>query len=153
MRWRGGTRARTAGLVALIVGTFTAIALPQLLRERARAIDRTCDNIYVALNGENAGEVNDSREAIAMARQECGARTTDDLIACALARHQAEANPRNRRQRAFTSSHPDSCQVQLAHATDLQHPDRLDDPAQGSVTTWAVPACLSVRSCVAAFQV
>ena len=113
MRWRGGTRARTAGLVALIVGTFTAIALPQLLRERARAIDRTCDNIYVALNGENAGEVNDSREAIAMARQECGARTTDDLIACALARHQAEANPRNRRQRAFTSSHPDSCQVEL----------------------------------------
>ena len=97
-------------VVIAIIGILAAIAIPQLLGAREKARNATCDNIYVALNGEVANELDGAMNG---GTGQCSTSTNGGVIACSLNKHQDEDNPRNRSQRAYTSAGPTTCQVQL----------------------------------------
>jgi len=102
-----------------ILMIIAAIGVPQLVRARTNAQNRTCDSIYKALNGEIGNEMN--KVLLQGVATSCGTGPGSDPAAaardCVLGRHTREKNPRNKSQLAYTSSNvdtdPTSCQVQL----------------------------------------
>ncbi|MFN7953915.1 MAG: zinc-ribbon domain-containing protein [bacterium] len=94
-----------------VIGILAAIAIPQLLGAREKARAATCDNVYVALNGEVANELD---AAMHGRTGKCAATTNDAVVSCMMRTHADEDNPRNRNQRAYTTAPGDSCQVQLS---------------------------------------
>ena len=98
-------------VVIAIIGILAAIAIPQLLGAREKARNATCDNIYVALNGEVANELDGAMNG---GTGQCSTSTNTGVMTCALNKHTDEDNPRNRNQRAYTSGGIATCQVQLA---------------------------------------
>ena len=102
-----------AGVAILM---FASIVATQLLSARSRAINQLCDNIYVALSGAWSGESSGAPVSVAPAK------SAYEAVEMAVRRHKTERNPRNRGQRAFTSSPvepEDSCQVRIeAFASD-----------------------------------
>ena len=106
--------------VIAIIGVLAAIAIPQLLGAAEKKRTATCDNLYVALNGEVANEL----DAVAngVPGPHCpAARSRDDIMACMIERHAATRNPRNRRQPAYVTTAPESCQVMLFPVTWSGH--------------------------------
>ena len=115
---RGWTVVELLVVVSILL-ILAAIAVPQLVRARTNAQNRTCDSIYKALNGEIGNEMN--KVLLQGVQTSCGTGPGSDPAAaardCVLGRHVAEKNPRNKFQRAYTTSNvdtdPTSCQVQL----------------------------------------
>ncbi|MFN7954204.1 MAG: prepilin-type N-terminal cleavage/methylation domain-containing protein [bacterium] len=103
-------------VVIAIIGILAAIAIPQLLGARDKARNATCDDMFKALNGEVANELD---AAMNGATGECAVGSNSGVVACVLAKHVDEDNPRNRNQRAFTTASDsntppsDTCQVGL----------------------------------------
>lgn len=98
-------------VVIAIIGILAAIAIPQLLGAREKARNATCDNIYVALNGEVANELDGAMNG---GTGNCATSTNTGVMNCALGKHVDEDNPRNRNQRAYTTDASASCQVGLS---------------------------------------
>ncbi len=106
-------------VVVAILAIIAAIAVPQLTKARTTAANRTCDSIFKALNGDIGNEMN--KVLLQGVATSCGTGPTSnpaqDALDCVLGKHTTEKNPRNRNQRAFTTSAVDSdansCQVQL----------------------------------------
>ena len=103
-------------VVIAIIGILAAIAIPQLLGAREKARTATCDNIYVALNGEIANELD---TVLNGGQTGCGTATGNtQVLSCSLSLHTDEDNPRNRNQTAYTTSanvstNTSSCRVGL----------------------------------------
>ena len=103
-------------VVIAIIGILAAIAIPQLLGAREKARTAVCDNIYVALNGEVANELDTVLNGGSTA---CGSTSgNSNVVNCTLTTHTDEDNPRNRRQTAYTqdtdvSTNASSCRVGL----------------------------------------
>ncbi len=96
-------------VVIAIIGILAAIAIPQLLGAREKARTATCDNIYVALNGEVANELDTVLNGGTSA---CGTTTGNaQVTTCVLSTHDQEDNPRNRQQLAYHTANSNSCQV------------------------------------------
>ena len=104
-------------VVIAIIGILAAIAIPQLLGAREKARTATCDNIYVALNGEIANELD---TVLNGGQTGCGAASgNSQVLTCSLSLHTDEDNPRNRNQSAYTTSanattNGTSCRVGMA---------------------------------------
>ncbi len=98
-------------VVIAIIGILAAIAIPQLLGAREKARNATCDNIYVALNGEVANELDGAMNG---GTGQCSTSTNSGVVTCSLNKHVDEDNPRNRNQRAYTTTPTNSCQVGLS---------------------------------------
>ena len=103
-------------VILTIVAVLAAVAIPQLLGALEKRRTALCDNLYVALNGDVANEL----DALSAGKPEprCPrARTRDDIIDCMVTLYANERNPRNRQQPAYTSdptgTSADSCQVML----------------------------------------
>lgn len=108
---RRGKWQMAAVLIVVAVG---GVAVGRaLVRERKVAIERMCDEIYVEVNGEIGGEITPETQAWIATWRECFAPGVPDRVSCAVARHADETNPRNRLERAYTSSDSRSCQVQI----------------------------------------
>ncbi len=130
-------------VVIAIVGIIAAIAIPQLIKSRENAANRSCDATYKALNGEISNEMN--KVLLQGIPTSCGtgpsANPAQDAVTCVLGRHTMELNPRNRRIRAYTSGVVDtdanSCQVQIsASATNTAlFTQRLYKNGQGFQTS------------------
>ena len=89
-------------VVIAIIGILAAIAIPQLLGAREKARTAVCDNIYVALNGEVANELDSVINGLTTA---CGTATGNAVVlSCSLQNHNDEDNPRNRNQSAYTTA-------------------------------------------------
>ena len=107
-------------VVIAIIGILAAIAIPQLLGAREKARTATCDNIYVALNGEIANELD---TVLNGGSTGCGTATGNtQVLNCSLSLHTDEDNPRNRNQSAYTTSanataNTSSCRVGLETAS------------------------------------
>lgn len=98
----------------LVVVAAGSVAMGRaLVRERKAAIARRCDENYVVVNGELADEITPEMQAWITTWKECSSRGVSDVAGCALTRHPDETNPRNRHERAYTSSDPRSCQVKI----------------------------------------
>jgi prepilin-type N-terminal cleavage/methylation domain-containing protein len=119
---KGSEQGFTFVEMMVVVGILliiAAIAVPQLLRARTNAANRTCESVYKALNGEIGNEMN--KVLLQGLATSCGTGPTSnpaqDARDCVLSRHTRELNPRNRRIRAYTSAAVDtdaaSCQVQI----------------------------------------
>ena len=93
------------------VGIPLAVVAPGLTSARQKATAADCDNVYVALKREVAGEIDHLLNSTDTGT--CDGTNTQDVIACVVARHQEATNPRNRAQPAYTSGEPDPCQVQV----------------------------------------
>lgn len=132
--------------IMVVVGILliiAAIAVPQLVRARTNSANRACDAIYKALNGEISNEMN--KVLLQGVATSCGTGPGSDPAAaardCVLGRHTKESNPRNKSQRAYTTSNvdtdPTSCQVQLtATGTNtVVFTQRLYKTGQGFQTT------------------
>ena len=90
-------------VVIAIIGILAAIAIPQLLGAREKARTAVCDNIYVALNGEVANELDSVISG--GVQTACGTSTGNTAVLnCSLSLHTDEDNPRNRNQSAYTAS-------------------------------------------------
>ena len=88
-------------VVIAIIGILAAIAIPQLLGAREKARTAVCDNIYVALNGEVANELDSALNGLTTA---CGTTSGNaEVLSCSLQNHTDEDNPRNRNQTAYTT--------------------------------------------------
>ncbi|MFN7952230.1 MAG: prepilin-type N-terminal cleavage/methylation domain-containing protein [bacterium] len=106
-------------VVVAILGIIAAIAVPQLIGARTNAANRACDSIYKALNGDIGNEMN--KVLLQGVPTSCStgpsSNPAQDARDCVLGRHTTEKNPRNRNQRAYTTTNVDtdanSCQVQL----------------------------------------
>ncbi len=96
-------------VVRVVVAAGSVPAGRALVRERKAAIARKCDELYVAVSAEITPEL----QAWITTWKECFTRGVSDVAGCALTRHPDEANARNRRERAYTSSEPQSCQVEI----------------------------------------
>lgn len=139
---RGFTALEMLVVVAILL-IIAAIGVPQLMRARTNAQNRTCDSIYKALNGEISNEMN--KVLLQGVATSCGTGPGSDPAAaardCVLGRHTKENNPRNKSQRAYTTSNvdtdPTSCQVQLtATGTNtVVFTQRLYKTGQGFQTT------------------
>lgn len=115
MAVRSRFRRRGWHAAALVAISTTAVTAGRWIeRERALTIDRMCDDIYVAPSGDFAAEITPEMKAWMSAQRRCVARGSLDHAACALTGHADETNPRNRHERAYTSSSPHSCQVQIS---------------------------------------
>lgn len=101
----------------LVVGAAIVVALPfvlgQLLPRGDRIRTPTCDNIYVALNGEVANELDG---ALNGGTGICRVTDVEGVIQCALNKHVNEDNPLNKHQRAYVWGNPEPCQVALTPA-------------------------------------
>ncbi len=103
-------------VVIAIIGILAAIAIPQLLGARDKARNSTCDDMFKALSGEVANELDGAKNG---GTGECQVSTNVGVLACVLGKHTDEDNPRNRNQRAYTtaadsnSAPADTCQVGL----------------------------------------
>ncbi len=103
-------------VVIAIIGILSAIAIPQLLGARDKARTATCDDMFTALSGEVANELD---FAIHGGSGGCLVGSNAGVLACVLAKHSDEDNPRNRNQKAFTTASnsntppQDPCQVGL----------------------------------------
>ena len=85
-------------VAAAVLGILAGIALPQLVAERARAQRFACKNIFVALSNGF------SRETPAPSEAFYGGTAALEVVRLAVDKHQDEDNPRNRKQRAYTSA-------------------------------------------------
>ncbi len=85
---------------------------PQLLWHGERSRNATCDNVYVALNGEVANELDAALRADASPR--CEGKDPAAIARCIVTEHVDEDNPLDKKQHAYTLGIPDACQVQLA---------------------------------------
>ncbi len=87
-------------------------------RDEKRLI-ATCDNIYVALNGEVANELD---TALLSDASEAGCRARDawEVARCAVYRHEQERNPRNPNQPAYVEGETatDPCQVEITATSE-----------------------------------
>ncbi len=114
---RGVRRGFGCG-TALVVGAafllFAIIAIPQLLGAREKARNATCDNLYVALNGEAANELDSVLNGGSTRCNSTG--TSAEVVKCLLSHHVDEDNPRNRNQKAYVAGPGagDSCQVSVS---------------------------------------
>lgn len=130
-------------VVVAILLIIAAIGVPQLVRARTNAQNRTCDSIYKALNGEIGNEMN--KVLLQGVATSCGTGPGSDPATaardCVLTRHTREKNPRNRNQLAYTTTNVDtdanSCQVQLttSDTNTVTFTQRLYKTGQGFQTT------------------
>ena len=96
-------------LICVVVGVARYVAghfLGCVCRERTA----TCDNIYVALNGEVANELDG---ALNGGTGQCAVTDATGVVECALNKHVDEDNPLDRNHRAYVWGNPEPCQVAL----------------------------------------
>lgn len=142
-RSTGGFTAIEMLVVVAILSILAAIGVPQLMRARTNAQNRTCDATYRALNGEISNEMN--KVLLQGVPTSCNTGPGSDPATaardCVLTRHVREKNPRNKSQLAYTTSAVDtdgnSCQVQLTATGNntVVFTQRLYKTGQGFQTT------------------
>lgn len=96
-------------LLCVVIGAAKFVA-GQLFSTGERSRTATCDNIYVALNGEVANELDG---ALNGGTGLCRVTDSAGVVECALRKHLDEDNPLNKRQRAYVGGNPEPCQVAL----------------------------------------
>ncbi len=106
----------SSGLDVLALVMLAAGALPHLSHELLfhgeRSRNATCDNVYVALNGEVANELDAALRGDVNRR--CAGDDPAAIARCIVTEHVDEDNPLDKKQHAYTLGIPDACQVQLA---------------------------------------
>ena len=111
-----GMTLRELLVVIALIGGLAAIARPRVFSSHDRARTATCDNVYVALNGEVANELDVVAHGGSTA---CGTKgDARAVVECTLGTHRDEDNPRNRRLTAYThadevTANASSCRVGL----------------------------------------
>ena len=128
-------RPLTSWLVRLLVPMLVAVAAARFVADQlfsTRDVSRTatCDNIYVALNGEVANELDG---ALNGGTGQCHVTDATGVVECALRKHVDEDNPLNKRQRAYVWGSPQPCQVALT-PSDRNGVVFSQVPAPGSAT-------------------
>lgn len=112
-RWR----SNGIGAVDLLVLLGLAVlAIPHVRHEVFFAGERsrsfTCDNVYVALNGEVANELDAALHGAP--GRPCSGDDPAAIARCIVTEHFDEDNPLDEKQHAYTLDTPVACQVQLA---------------------------------------
>jgi hypothetical protein len=81
-----------------------------LVSHHEKAANATCGNVYVALNGEIANELDG---ALNGGTGRCRATDAAEVVDCVLREHAGEDNPLDKHQRAYVWGNPAPCQVAL----------------------------------------
>lgn len=106
------------GLFVGGVAVVVALVVPQLLGTHCRSRTPHCDNVYVALNGEVANELDAATHGSTTACDTYGDSAA--VIECTLSKHTREDNPKNASLPAYvylSEDHPlEPCQVGLSPA-------------------------------------
>ena len=99
-------------VVPVLVALGAAVVTPGYLGAQEKARNAACDQAYAAPWEILTAELVASRRS-GSASPICGARTSEALVSCFLARQQDASNPLNRRSSMYAASAPEPCQVEL----------------------------------------
>ncbi|MFN7953799.1 MAG: hypothetical protein U0610_18875 [bacterium] len=98
-------------VVPVLVALAFAVMTPGFLGAREKARNAACDQAYRDPQDFLASELLAIRAG--SVSPICGVRSTDAVISCFLARHEAATNPLNERSPLYAASAREPCQVEL----------------------------------------
>lgn len=130
------------GATAALLVLLGLLALPTLLERRDQARSLTCDAAYILLRDEVASELD---SVLSGGETRCGqSGGNSEVLSCTLLLNADDANPRNRRQTAFTTAGDagtgaSSCRVGLTtQSTNGIRFSQFEYPASSTSRTFSI---------------